>query len=473
MKHFYPYLHTTLLFVYLLFSNQFIAIAAQVPPDNSIDISIDKSAICEGEVISIFLASSEVGVEYQLKADGVNEGTPINGTGSQISFNSQPSVTTTYSITATNTSTSESIDLTETITVTVSAGPNLNLLVTASEIQICKDEGVIIAVENTESGYNYLLNNGPDDFPPAIDGNGGTIQFPQVFPASNTTYQVFVSGGSCYDQIMLNNTASINVAAAPKIDLVAYADNNQICIGESVNITIENSEIGIDYQIFDGSTYVAGPLTGNGSNLVFPLTPTSTELYTLRAFGPSCLNYYNLDQKILVTVGTTPRTDINLSADDTELCLGETAAISLEESENGVEYQLTDGTIPVGTPITGDGNSISFAGVSPNTTTIYHVEINSTECSETKNMDNTIEIKVNPQADITLNVTPNFADIFEGENISIFVDVSENVVNYQLFDGISTIGPSITETEEVLSLIFRQILRKLTKFKQSKTIVAL
>jgi|GEM_PF-3451318 len=444
MKHFYPYLHTTLLFVYLLFSNQFIAIAAQVPPDNSIDISIDKSAICEGEVISIFLASSEVGVEYQLKADGVNEGTPINGTGSQISFNSKPSVTTTYSITATNTSTSESVNLTETITVTVSSGPNLNLLVSASETQICKGEGVIISVDNTESGYTYLLNNGPDDFPPAIAGNGGTIQFPQVFPASNTTYQIFVAGGSCYDQIMLNNTTSINVAAAPKIDLVAYADNNKICIGESVNITIENSEIGIDYQIFDGSTYVAGPLTGNGSNLVFTLTPTSTELYTLRAFGPSCLNYYNLDQKILVTVGTTPRTDINLNADDTELCLGETAVIRLEESENGVKYQLTDGTNPVGTPVTGDGNSISFAEVSPNATTTYHVEINSTECSETKNLDNTIEIKVNPQADITLNVTPNFADICEGENISIFVDGSENDVNYQLFDGISTIGPSIT-----------------------------
>lgn len=444
MKHFYPYLHTTLLFVYLLFSNQFIAIATEVPPDNSIDISIDKSAICEGESVNIFLASSEIGVEYQLKANGANEGSPINGTGSQISFSSQPIVTTTYSITATNTSTSESVDLTETITVTLSAGPNLNLVVTASETQICKDEGVIISVDNTESGYSYLLNNGPDDFPPAIDGNAGTIQFPQVFPASNTTYQVFVSGGSCYDQIMLNNTASINVAAAPKVDLLAYADNNQICIGESVNISIENSEIGIDYQIFDGSTYVAGPLTGNGSNLVFSLTPTSTELYTLRAFGPSCLNYYNLDQKILVTVGTSPRTDINLNADDTELCLGETAVIRLEESENGVEYQLTDGTKPVGTPITGDGNSISFAGVSPNTTTTYHVVINSTECSEPKNLDNTIEIKVKPQADITLNVTPNFADICEGENISIFVDGSENDVNYQLYDGSSTIGSSIT-----------------------------
>ncbi|NOU62045.1 gliding motility-associated C-terminal domain-containing protein [Marinifilum caeruleilacunae] len=446
MKHFYPKLHTTLLLFCLFFTNHFTANAAQAPPDTSIDLSVDKSSICVGESISIFLASSEAGVEYQLKADGINTGSPIAGTGSQISFTLAPTATATYSVTATNTTTSETSDLTETLSVSVNPGPDLSLTVHASESQICKDEGVLISVDNTENGYNYLLNNGPDDFPPALAGNGGTVQFPQVFPQTNTTYQIFVSGGACHDQIMLNNTATINVAPSPKTDLTVYADNNQICPGESITITVENAETGIDYQIFDGSSYVAGPLTGTGGNMNFTLSPSSSELYTIRAFGPSCLNYFNLDQKILVTVGATPRTDLNLTADHSEICSGESVIISLEESENGVEYQLTDGTNQIGPAITGDGNKVSFAGINPTTNTTYHVQVNSTACSESKNLDNTITINVKDQPNLTLAVTPSSADICDGESISIFVDATESDVNYQLFDGTSTIGSAITGT---------------------------
>jgi gliding motility-associated-like protein len=439
MKHFYSYLHTILILLCLFFTNQSIVLASKAAPDNSIDISIDKPSICEGETISIFLATSEIGVEYQLKENGSNFGLPADGTGSQISFNLSPLTTATYSVTATNKTTNETSDLSETIPVTVNPGPNLGLSVNATENQICKGEGVIISVDNAELGYNYLLNNGPDDFPPAKAGNGSTISFQQVFPKANTTYRIFVSGGSCHDQIMLTNTATINVDAPPKTNLKFYSDNNQICPGESVTITIEKSEPGAEYQIFDGSTYVAGPLAGTGNNLNFSLSPTSSELYTIRAFGPNCLSYYNFDPKLMVAVGTTPRTDINLTADKSEVCMGEMAIISLEESESGVEYQLTDGTNPVGIAITGNGSSISFPGVSPTVGTTYHVEINSTQCSEIKDLDNTITINVSPQPDISLNVSPNNASICGGESISIFVDATENNVNYQLYDGISVV----------------------------------
>ncbi|WP_421921223.1 gliding motility-associated C-terminal domain-containing protein [Marinifilum sp.] len=414
--------------------------AAQAPPDNTIHVSVDKSSICVGESITIFLESSETGVEYQLKSDGINSGTPLSGTGSQISFTLLPTTSATYTITATNTTSSESSDLTESVTVAVSPGPDLNLSVYSSDTQICKGEGVLISVDNTENTYQYLLNNGPDDFPPSIAGNGGTIQFPQVFPQANTSYQVFVSGGNCHNQIKLNHTAIINVAPSPKTDLVVYADNNQICQGENVKITIENSEIGIDYQIFDGSSYVTGPLSGTGSNLVFTIAPTSTELYTIRAFGANCLSYYNLDQKIMVTVGASPRSNINLSADKNEICLGESVSIQLDESENGVEYQLSDGTNNIGSPITGDGAAISFTNVSPATHTTYHVKISSTSCSASKTLDKSIEVNVKPQADLDLSISPAAADICIGESISIAVNASETDVSYQLTNGTTDIG---------------------------------
>ena len=396
MKKFYPYfqkillLSATLIITFVAQASIFLVAGAAVP-DNSIDISVDKSSICEGESISIFLATSEAGVEYQLKSNGTNTGTPLNGTGAQIHFELSPTTTATYSITATNSSTLETVDLTETIDVTVLPGPNLKIPVNFTENMICKGEGTIISIDNTQTNFNYLLNNGPDDFPPSLAGNGGTIQFPQVFPISNTTYRIYVSGSNCSDKIQLSNSALINVAAAPKTDLVVSANHIQICPGEEVIISVDASQIGVDYEVFDGSSYVAGPISGTGGLINFTLNPTTTELYTIRAFKPSCLSYYNLDQKVMVTVGAEPRKDINLSIDKTEICVGESAIVSLDESETGVEYQLTDGTSLIGSPIVGDGNSISFPQVNPIVSTSYSVKILSTSCSTAKDLDNAVQ----------------------------------------------------------------------------------
>lgn len=475
MKKFYPYfqkillLSATLIITFVAQANTVLVPGAAVP-DNSIDINVDKASICEGESISIFLATSETGVEYQLKSNGTNTGTPLNGTGAQIHFELTPSATATYSITATNTTTLETVDLTETVDVTVLPGPNLTIPVNSSENMICKGEGSIISIDNTQTGFDYLLNNGPDDFPPARTGNGGTIQFPQVFPISNTTYRIYVSGNNCSDKIQLTNSALINVAAAPKTDLAVSANHLQICPGEEIIISVDASQVGVDYEVFDGSSYVAGPVSGTGGTLNFTLNPTSTELYTVRAFKASCLSYYNLDQKVMVTVGTEPRKDINLSIDKTELCIGESALVSLDESETGVEYQLSDGTNPVGAPIVGDGNSISFPQVSPIVTTTYSVKISSTSCSAAKDLDNTVSLTVYEQPDVDLNLTPTNADICSGESISIFVELSETDVTYQLSDGTSNIGSAIVGTGGNLEFIVDPTTNTIYEVHASKSV---
>eukprot|EP01029_Cantina_marsupialis_P010002 TRINITY_DN2294_c1_g1_i7.p1 TRINITY_DN2294_c1_g1~~TRINITY_DN2294_c1_g1_i7.p1 ORF type:complete len:1309 (-),score=97.63 TRINITY_DN2294_c1_g1_i7:4895-8821(-) len=451
MKHFYSKLLSFVFISSLLIApNQSKAISAsplfqqtKAAPDNSIAVTADATAICEGETININLASSETGVDYQLTAGGANIGSPISGTGGEIHFPISPVNNTTYQVVATNTTTSETSTLTDEVSITVNPGPSLNLTVNASANMLCKGESVKISVENSEPGFTYLLNNGPDDFPPSIDGTGGTITFPQIAPESNTTYQVFVGGSTCFDQLKLTQTAVIDVVAAPATDLVVNVDHSSICPGETLTLSVENSELGVEYRVFDGSGYVSHLTSGTGGTINFLLSPAKDELYTVRAFGENCLSYVDLTQKRLVTVGTPPNVDITLNIDKDVICIGEEVIVGLDASETGVEYQLTDGTNDIGSPLTGDGNPIFFPPHTPATTTTYQVLVQNTVCSKSKPLTDTKSVTVIDQPDVNLVVNPVTADICVGEDILITIDNTETEVSYQLTDGTNNIGAAV------------------------------
>ncbi|WP_461641328.1 hypothetical protein [Labilibaculum euxinus] len=88
-------------------------------PDNSLSITIDKKIICEGELTQIHITQSEIGVNYQLKSEDTNIGSPQAGNGSTIHFTITPNYSTSYHITAINAITLESIDLSQTVSIEV------------------------------------------------------------------------------------------------------------------------------------------------------------------------------------------------------------------------------------------------------------------------------------------------------------------------------------------------------------------
>ena len=272
MKYFYPYLHTTFLLICLFFTNLLSANAAQAPPDNSIDINVDKPTICEGEKISIFLASSEVGVEYQLKADGIENGTPIIGTGSQISFTLTPMATAIYSVTATNISTSETSDLTETVTVTVNPGPNLNLLLLVDKSQICENsnEPILVSIENSTSGLTYWLKDEFGGDHGNTLGTGGKATFGSVSPNTSTTFFVETTAAGCSGNLPIKNDISVDVISLPYTNIKLDISEPEICVGEKTFISLDTSEIGVRYQLFDGTYNVEDPIAGTGSSISFP-----------------------------------------------------------------------------------------------------------------------------------------------------------------------------------------------------------
>lgn len=446
MKHFYPYSYTALLFVYFLFSNPLIAISAQIPPDSTIDLSIDKPAICEGETISIFLASSEIGIEYQLKANGVNEGTPIHGTGSQISFSSQPRATTTFSVTATNTSTGESVDLSETITVAVSAGPKLNLLVTANHAQICEslNTPVVISVENSEAGLSYWLKDQSGSVLDMATGNSGALNFTSVSPTTSTTYIVETTMVGCNDRLELENKYDLTVVPLPIATMDVSITEPEICVGENTVISIDSSEVGVKYQLFDGAYLKGDIIDGTGSALSFPeFSPFRSVTYQVIATNQACGTQQKLDESIRVNVGLQPEIHLHPTIDKHTICEGEQVVVSLTPTDTKVQYQLWDGSTAIGSPITGNNEGISFEPTAPSNSTTYRIEALGERCLDPIDIRYTVDIDVHHSPDISKIILSNRDTICAGEEVIISVENSQADIFYQLHDGSQLIEPNV------------------------------
>lgn len=124
-------------------------------PDNT--YVLGSPTICNGDAANITVSDSQVGVNYQLRLedDDSNVGTVVAGTGGAISFNVNPTVTTTYNVLATNTSTTCISELTSKSTVTVKEIPTTNL--TISSTSTCLGDDGLVTIENYEADVTYTL----------------------------------------------------------------------------------------------------------------------------------------------------------------------------------------------------------------------------------------------------------------------------------------------------------------------------
>ncbi|WP_300569243.1 PKD-like domain-containing protein, partial [Flavobacterium sp.] len=101
---------------------------------------------------------------------------------------------------------------------------------------------------------------------------------------------------------------------------------------------------------------------------------------TLYSFGQDC----NLQKNI---------------TGDTSICSGQSAVITLENSDLSVSYQLRDeANNPIGSPVIGDGLDITFT-VNPTSTTIYNIIAGLCPDAYT----DTVEIAITPTPDVVAN----------------------------------------------------------------------
>ena len=376
--------------------------------------------VCQGTTIG--LDNSEIGVSYQLRWNATtNVGLPVTGTGSPISFGSQ-TLTGIYTIiaVASNGCVSE-------MNGSIAIEP-LPVVYTLSPLG-ANCSGTPIGLNGSETGINYVLVLDGGIFIDTITGNGNSISFgAQVTDGAYTSF-AFNPITNC--EIAM--TGSSVIEANPLMYSLTPAGFT--CQGTTIGL--ENSEIGVSYQLrWNGSTNIGSPVLGTGAAITFG-TQTLLGNYTVIATSSNnCVAFMNNSIVIdpLPVAFTVTPTGTNCAS----------RPIGLNGSELNVNYVLwLDGSIIIDT-ISGTGSAISFEVQS--TAGVYTVSAYypSTNCQMA--MNGTSVIKGTP---VAYNMTPaGYA--CPGTNIGL--ENSETGVEYQLrWNGSTNVGSPVAGTGAAIS----------------------
>lgn len=422
---------TTLYNVYAYNSNACAAEILDKPtvtvnplPNNTLTLGDD--AICEGETADIVLYNSILGVNYQLRLDSDNSniGSSQSGNGGSLTFHDSPTSTTTYNILAIdpNGCTNELIDK-----AIVQVFPLANDNLTVSDPIICYGENAVVSVSNSETGVSYQLRLDSDNsnVGAAVPGNNGTITF-DVAPLATTLFNVLATTSNSCDVELLDRAL---VTVNPTPDETLAVSSPTICNGETAEIVVYTSEVGVSYQLRldSDNTTVGVPIAGNGGNISFYVNPIASTTYNILATGGNTCSV-ELNNKSNVTVYPLP--DPTLLSDDATICNGETASIVLINSENGVNYQLRldSDDSPVGAVQVGTGGNLVF-NVSPILSTVYNIYATTSNACSQELYDKPV-VTVLPSPNLNLSLSDD--EICYGETATIVLSNSELGVSYQL-----------------------------------------
>ncbi len=410
-------------------------VTVTVLPNATLAVAAEATPICAGTGTDIRVAAAENGVTYQLRNDAGDllVGAPVAGTGVDLLL---PTGTlagnTTFNVFATRNSCS--VELTTTATVVVNPSPNAGLTVTADEATICAGQGTTIQIAASENGISYQLRNNADDSPigSAVPGNGGTINLPTGALLVTTTFNVLATVGSCSAELV--QTPTVTTVPGASALLPVSAQNVALCTGNSTNILIDNSEIGVSYQLRNDAdnSLVGTPVVGDGNTISLP-TGNLTANTTFNVLASSVTCDVELVNTATVTISNNPNTGLLVAA-SSPICIGESSIVTVSASEVGVQYQLRNGVTPVGASVPGTGGLINLPTGALLTSTTFNVLATSGACTPAQ-LTNTASVTVSPIPGnpATFGIDTWIAYVYNDGNISGPGDVDYDVSKYRGF----------------------------------------
>lgn len=298
----------------------------------------------------------------------------------------------------------------------------------ATQYVFCEGTGGPVLVTGSQIGYKYeLMKRDADGNYQGtgiyLDGTGGALSFANQ-PAG--TYKVRaieqVSGMGCsvmmYDSVIFIDKPS--PAVFPIKGGGAYCEG-----GAGVPVWLEDSESGITYQLYlNGSPVTGKTRNGDNDSLSFG-NFTATGTYTIKAKDPQSGCESTMSGTAVVTF--TNLTAYNVTGGG-DYCDGDPGKnVSLSGSELGVSYQLYKNGSPIGSPVTGTGNAISFGNQTEGS---YTVVASVTSC--TRNMNGTVSVtKRAKPANRQVLASGEYCEGESGKTVQ--VSNSESGVTYKLY----------------------------------------
>jgi hypothetical protein len=311
-------------------------------------------AYCAGGTgMNVGLSGSTAGIDYQLMNGGISTGAAVAGTGGFIDFGPQTAAGT-YTVVATDAVTGCTNNMTGSSLVTINPLPIVNN-VTGGGMYCAGSGGLSVGLDNSDFGFDYALYNS-GSLVTTLGGIGGALDF--GFITTDGIYTVVAVDLSTGCSNTMNGSATITTIPLPTVFNIS-ADGAYCAGGTGVDITLDGSETGVDYQLYLGGFSVGGALiSGTGLALDFGLQ-TAAGTYTIVGNNPLASCTSNMAGTSTITINIAPSV-YNVTGGG-DYCIGGTgSSIGLDNSDFGVDYQLYNGTTAVGGPMTGIGGALDF-----------------------------------------------------------------------------------------------------------------
>jgi hypothetical protein len=389
-----------------------------------------------GSGVFVNLSNSSTGISYQLYNGTTAVGSSVPGTGLPLSFGVQ-SAAGTYTVLATNTTTTCTNAMTASATVIVNAVPVVHD-VTGGGAYCAGAAGVVVGVSGTEAGITYSLYNGATIAGSPMTGTGSSLSF--GYQTNPGTYTIRAINGTTSCASDMSGSAVVAVNPLP-IAFDVVGGGGYCAGGTGVSIAISNTQSGVNYQLYRGSTAVGGPVAGTDDMIAFGFF-TTAGVYTVAAVNPttSCAN--NMTSDASVVVNALPVT-YTVTGGGNYCTGGAGVSIGLNGSEFGLSYQLYNGTTPIGAAISGTGFNLDF-GMQTGTGIYTVMAQNSfTTCMATMSGSATVGINAAP---VVFNLSSGGSYCAGTAGAVITMDGSETGVNYQLYNGTVAAGSVVSGT---------------------------
>ena len=392
-------------------------------------------AYCLGGAGSaIGLSSSTIGVNYQLYLGTTPVGSPVVGSGGTISFGLQTTAGTTYNVVATNATTLCSQAMTGSATVSITALPG-SFSVTGGGNYCLGSAANPIGLSGSASGVNYQLQVGGVPVT-TLSGTGGVLNFGSQSAVG--TYTVLATNPTTTCTVNMSGSTTVTINPLP----VAYTvidspTSGAYCLGGTgVKVSLNNSQLGVNYQLYNGATPVGSPVAGTGVAISFGFQ-TTVGSYTVVGTNATTACVNNMFGSI--SISNLPLPAVFTVTGGGGYCAGAAGVpVGLASSSAGVNYQLYNGTTLIGAA-SGTGSAISFGNMTAaGSYTVVATNI-STSC--TSNMSGSTTVTINPLP-AAFNVTEAGTGSYcaGGAGVAIGLSNSATGVNYQLYNGVTPVG---------------------------------
>ncbi len=302
-----------------------------------------------------------------------------------------------------------------TLTVTVHELPDVTMPTTNETEEYC--------VGNDAPDISFELSgSSPYSVTYTIDGGSSTTVTNAISPfviagAGPGEYvitDVTDMNGCTTPPGFMSNSITVVEFSAPDVTVPSMDITEEYCEGETApDISFEfsgSSPFSIVYTI-DGSS----PTTVNNTMSPFTIVGAAPGEYVITSIADvnGCVTGAGYMSNS-ITVIENPLPDITLDVNGVDICAGETdAVIQIANSESGVSYQVQEGGIDVGSPVTSSGeNPLEITISAPASETTYTVEATTAEgCIASLADDGIVSIFDNPEVTIpNSDITENYCE---------------------------------------------------------------